>query len=370
MNTLSTVDPIVTPPPEAPRDARNVRLWWAFGIMLVLLVGATLGAAIIPIDYYALRPGSIRPTTDLIYVDGPEVHRPSGSISFPTVSLHKATLLDVVVGWLDEDTAVYSDDAILGDRDPDENRQFNQVLMDTSKLVATEVALEHLGYDVPITATGMTIVAVQDGFPADGKLQAGETIVAVDGTPIDDPDDLQTLLGKHGPGDAVVLQIEAAGSKTRREVRLELAAAPDDENRGVLGIQIQPRDLHYEFPFDVSIDSGDVGGPSAGLAFTLSLLDVLTPGELTGGETVTATGTIDEAGNVGPIGGVVQKIAAARDAGVDVFLVPADEYAEAAAHAGNIQVFAVATLDDALAALAKVGGNGLALGTPGEAVPS
>ena len=337
--------------------------------MVVLLTAATLAAALVPLPYYSLKPGQVRPTSTLIYVKGPEVYRPTSAVSFPTVSLSQATLLEAVTGWLDGDIAVYSREAVLGDRDADENRQFNQVLMDTSKLTATEVALERLGYDVTITATGMTIVDVEPDFPADGVLAPGETIVAVDGTRIDDPDDLQTLLAKHRPGDDTNLTIESVRGQ-RRSVSLRLVAAPDEPARGVLGVQIQPRDLRYDFPFDVSIDSGTVGGPSAGLAFTLGLIDVLTPGELTGGHAVAATGTIDEEGHVGPVGGVVQKIAAARASGVDVFLVPSDEYREALEHAGDVRVFEADTLEEALAALEKVGGAGLPLGNRREAVPS
>jgi PDZ domain-containing protein len=133
-----------------------------------------------------------------------------------------------------------------------------------------------------------------------------------------------------------------------------------------VGLVGTTRDLAIDLPFDVAIDAEDVGGPSAGLAFTLSVLDILTPGDLTGGERVATTGTIGFDGSVGPIGGIEQKTVAAREAGVDLFLVPAAEVEAARADAGSMRVVGVDDLADALAALDDVGGNALALGRPGD----
>jgi len=124
---------------------------------------------------------------------------------------------------------------------------------------------------------------------------------------------------------------------------------------------VQPRNVSYDFPVDVEIDTGDVGGPSAGLAFTLGILDDLTPGELTGGEAVAVTGTISPDGTVGPVGGTGQKAAAVRNAGIDTFLVPTADYEDAEARAGDVHVVPVDNVDEALAALADLGGNGLDL---------
>ena len=136
----------------------------------------------------------------------------------------------------------------------------------------------------------------------------------------------------------------------------------------LLGVNLATLHAGFDLPFKVDIESGDVGGPSAGLAFTLALLDVLTPGELTGGVPVAATGTMDSDGVVGPIGGMAQKIVTVKRAGAKVFLVPAEEYAEAKAHAGKLTIVKVHTIDDALAALSRIkGSNALALGRPGGA---
>jgi len=114
----------------------------------------------------------------------------------------------------------------------------------------------------------------------------------------------------------------------------------------------------FDLPFDVKIDTRGIGGPSAGLAFTLAIIDELTPGELTGGKNVAVTGTIDIDGTVGEVGGVVQKTAAVRNAGARLFLVPPGEFADASKHAGkNLKVVKVTTLADALKALADNGGE-------------
>jgi PDZ domain-containing protein len=126
----------------------------------------------------------------------------------------------------------------------------------------------------------------------------------------------------------------------------------------MVGVDVQTRDLKYEFPVDVGIDTGEVGGPSAGLAFTLAVLDVLTPGELTGGHRVAVTGTMGLDGRVGPVGGAAQKAITVRDAGYEVFLVPSDELAEVKAAVGDdLRVVAVDTLAEALHALDSLGGN-------------
>lgn len=362
------------PPPQPPAVARRGddrrRPRWGLIALGVVLIGFVIGAAAVPLPYYALRPGAVRDTEALISVNDTETFPSDGTISYTTVSLRQATLFGLLSGWIDQDVDVLPDEEVLGDRNAAENRQFNLELMDNSKQVATQVALEHLGYDVSVTASGETIVSVSPGMPAEGVLEVGDVIVAVDGERIDEPGDLSTMLGDNKPGDRVTVTIDPFGAGPERSIELTLAPAPDDAERGVMGVEVHPRDLDYEFPIDVEIDSGDVGGPSAGLAFTLGLLDDLTPGDLTGGVPVAVTGTIEEDGTVGPVGGTGQKAAAVRDAGIDVFLVPSADFEAAEAHAGDVEVIKVDTLDDALAALAEFGGNGLALPRVGETDPT
>src|ERR671911_18858 len=207
-------------------------------------------------------------------VDGAEVYASDGTISYTTVSLRQATLFGLASGWIDDDVDVVPRDEVLGGRDADENRTLNMQMMDTSKQVATQVALERLGHPVDVSITGETVVEVIPDMPADGVLE---------------------------PGDTITVQSPESGAE--RDVELALAADPDDPKRAIMGVRPSPSGVDFDFPFDVEIDTGDVGGPSAGLAFTLAIIDDLTPGDLTGGAKVAVTGTIAGDGSVGPVGG-------------------------------------------------------------------
>ena len=351
---------------DAQRRRRNRRRWWIAGTVSVMLIATVAAGLLIQLPYYALEPGSVRPTEEAITVTGTESFPSEGMVEFTTVAIRQITPFDAVVAWFDDDVEILSEDDLLGPRTAEENRQFNVQLMDTSKLDAVRVALVQLGYDVPINVTGQIVVEIGEGTPAEGVFELGDVIVSVNGTEIREVADLNDLLEPTRPGDEVVLGVERDGVEGVMDVPLVLGERPDGLEYGFIGVSLSPRDLVYDFPFEVEIDSGNVGGPSAGLAFTLSVLDVLTPGEITGGARVAVTGTIEADGTVGPVGGVEQKGAAVREAGIELFLVPVGEGESARSRAGaGVTVVEVATLDDALEALDELGGNALALGAPG-----
>jgi PDZ domain-containing protein len=202
------------------------------------------------------------------------------------------------------------------------------------------------------------VAGVDPDQPAAEVLEGGETIVAVDDQPLALGDDLVAEVREREPGDDVTLTVEAENGESRDET-VELGERPDAAGDAYLGIGVGTRDLEFDLPFQIEIDSGEVGGPSAGLAFTLAVLDVLTPGELTGGMEIATTGTINGLGEVGRVGGVAQKAAAVRGTDAALFLVPESELAEALAAAGDdLEVVGVADLEEALEALAELGGNG------------
>lgn len=355
-------DPATLPVGPSP----NPRSWWhrrralsVAAVSAVALVGLIAGAAVLPVPYVALRPGSVRPVSELVLIEGAPSYPPAQSIAFTTVSLGSTTLLEAFFGWVDDDVDVLPEDRVRGGRTSEENRRYNAQLMDTSKLVAITVALEHLGYTVPIRTTGTVVRQIVEGSPAEGALELDDVIVAVDGQPVDAPNRIGPLLQPGGPGASHVLTVERpAGSDTTLDVSINTMAAPDEPTRAVVGIAPEDRIVGFDFPIDVAIDSGDVGGPSAGLAFTLALIDVLTPGELTGGRRVAVTGTMSLSGAVGPVGGGAQKAVTVRNAGYDMFLVPSEEYEEVRTTVGDdLQVIAVDTLGDALDALASLGGT-------------
>ena len=347
--------------PAAPTVARRPRRrrWIALVVVLVVLVFAVLGASLVPVPYVALRPGSTRPVSEKVLVEGAPSYSPQESIAYTTVGIGSVTLFEALAGWLDDDVDVIPEAAVRGDRSEAENRRYNAQLMDTSKLVAIAVALERLGEDVDIRTSGTVVRSMMEGSPASEVLEIDDVIVAVDGAPVDEPDEIGTLLQAGGPGATHTLTVERpAGTDSRVDVEVATVAAGDDPERAMIGIAPEDRIIGADLPVDVTIDSGTVGGPSAGLAFTLAVLDVLTPGELTGGHRVAATGTMNLDGTVGPIGGGAQKGITVRDSGYEVFLVPEIEVDEVQEAVGDdVEVIGVGTLEDALEALDSLGGN-------------
>jgi PDZ domain-containing protein len=361
-----------------PSRPRRRWLWLAVPLVLVAL---TIGWAVTwQLPYYAIAPGSARQVNDLIQPPSDHRYPPRGQVFLTTVSLHRVTPLEGFYGWLRRDIDVVPQDQILPPATkPSQLQQANFQAMDESKQVAAVVAMRRLGYTVSEHGEGAGVQQVVPKSPADGHVKAGEVITAIDGKPVQLSDEVVSAIGRHKPGDVLRLEVDHGDGKTRRNEEVQLGAAPEDRstcqnpaqagrpatagNIACLGVRLQTKGLKFDFPFVVNVDSAGIGGPSAGLAFTLGILDALRPGELTGGHRIAVTGTISLDGTVGPVGGVVQKTAAVKAAGIGLFLVPPDEYALAKAHAGKkLKVVKVATLDDALTALSQQGGDVSALG--------
>jgi Lon-like protease len=372
MLPLASAPPGVTTEDDAAPTVRR-RRWIALVVAVGLLVSAVIGAAILEVPYVALSPGMARPVAEQVLVDGAPSYPPAESIAYTTVSVGSATLLEALAGWLDDDVDVLPESLVRGDRSEDENRRYNAQLMDTSKLTAVAVALEYLGEDVEIRTTGVVVRNIAEGTPAADELERDDVIVEVDGEAVDVPDEIGGLLQVGGVGASHTLTVERpAGSTNRVSIDVTTVAAPNDPERAIVGItELEERFVEFDFPIDVTIDSGTVGGSSAGLAFTLAVLDVLTPGELTGGHRVAVTGTMALDGTVGPVGGGAQKAISVRDADYEVFLVPSDEVDEVRDAVGDdVEVMAVDTLDEALEALDSLGGNAASLLTAGDGGPA
>lgn len=333
---------------------RRRLLLWASSAFIVAVVAAAL---FIRLPYYTLSPGSSRATEPLIMVENAQTYENDGAVDFLTVSLRQATSAELFVAWIDSAIEVESRDELFGRKSENENREINLRMMSDSKDSATFQALTRLGYTIPSSGTGAVIASVQPDGPTSGVLNAGEVIVAIDDVAITMNDQLVALVGASTPGTLRQLSVERLDGTDRRVVPVTIGARPDDPSRGYLGVSTFTRDLTFDFPVTVTIDSGTVSGPSAGLAFTLGLLDVLTPGSLTGGQHIAATGTMDLNGQVGPVGGVHQKVVAARRAGATLMLVPSDELDEARSVAGGLRIEPADTLDQALAVLATLGGG-------------
>jgi len=213
------------------------------------------------------------------------------------------------------------------------------------------VALRELGYEVDSEPEGALVVAVASDAPAAGKLEATDVIVGVDGDEVRTPDDLRRLIARRDVGETVRLRVRSGEST--RSVEVGTTASPDDPERPIVGIQVE-QFAEIDVPIDVEIDLGNVGGPSAGLAFALDVVEELRGG-VDGGHRVAATGELRLDGSVAPVGGVAQKTIGARRAGADVFLVPAgDNAAVARRNADGLRVIAVESFQQALQALATL----------------
>jgi PDZ domain-containing protein len=241
-----------------------------------------------------------------------------------------------------------------------EDQIVNQQAMDDSKLAATVVAFREVGYPVTPTGDGAFVEQVEKGFPASNLLRQGDVITGVDGKPVNVAGDLTPILSSSPIGTAVTLTVRRGHGGAVDTVNTTLGRNKDDTSRGYLGIQVSTSNQGLKLPFGVNINSGQVIGPSAGLAWTLGLIDRLTPGDLTGGKKVAVTGTMSLDGTVGPIGGVDQKMATVKRAGVKEFLIPKGtskaEVREVRKIAGHdVKVYEVGTIADALKILAPKG---------------
>lgn len=316
------------------------------------------------LPYFALGPGSVRDTAGLIDSDGETFDPGEVGVAFPTVSVSgRVTVWQLLAGWLDPEVDIVREELILQGRTPEQSQQFNLQQMDDAKDVAIKVALSELGQ---AEGFGAEVVEVVAESPAAEVLAPGDVIVAVNGADIRSSTALVEAIVALEPGTTVDLGVVRGADRSSPDPPTENVTAvltdnPDRPGAAFFGVRVQTYFV-VTYPHDIAIDSGQVGGPSAGLAFALGVLDLLTPGDLTGGQEVVATGTIQPNGAVGPIGGLKHKVDAARNSGADIFLVPgsqrADELEEAERRArGDVEIVPVSSLDEALAALAERGGR-------------
>ncbi len=345
---------------------RLSRLWWFTGPILALLVGAVVVVSVMQVPYVVLSPGSARSVEPLVTVSqkpgGPEVVEDAASddLLYVTVaSTVEPSGIEAVLGWIRGTSQVEPSKPFLGQQTSEENRALNLALMTDSQQKAKVVALERLGYEVGRTPIGAFLEDVDPSYPAAAVLKPGMTVVEAGGEPVRTRDDLVAAITERKPGDEIELSVVPLKGSEPVAVTAELGERAGQPGVAALGVSTVDRS-NFEFPIDIRIDTGKVGGPSAGLAFTLAILDRLTPGSLTGGDRMAVTGTIELDGSVGPVGGVAHKTEAAIGEGAVVFLVPPEEYEQAKAAArGRIEIEQVSTLDEALAALVAHGGEPL-----------
>ena len=322
------------------------------GLVAALLVGALLAASSVQVGYYAVSPGPVGFVNDFVTTPDPADRGSSGELLFLTVQIEPVSALEYLGATLNGEVDLKRREQVRPQGvSSEEHHMLSLDQIDESKQTAVFVALSRLGRDVDLTGAGALVADVAPASPAAAALVPGDIIVAVDGTAVEFAGDVIAALAGRRPGDSIVLGVDRDGQSV--EATVTLGASPGEPTRAFLGVSLETVDLEVDIPDDVAIETRNVGGPSAGLMFTLGIIDALTADDLTRGHRIAGTGTIRLDGDVGPIGGVRQKVIAARDAGAGYVLVPTGNLADALDAAGDdIEVVAVDTVDDALGFLA------------------
>lgn len=347
----SAPDPAVEPPGEARRMTR--RGWTLVVSGALFLIFVVLGS-VVPVPFVAISPG---PTYDtlgrdaagnpVIQVTGHDTFQTTGELRMTTVSLHDGVTLFQGLGfWASGRYALAPREEYFKPGETNEQvKQENIQQLQDSQTNAQVAALRKLGYPVKVLAK-----QIVSGSPADHVLSPGDKLITVNGKKIVEAADVRAALAGTLPGQTVQITFQSDG-QPERTVPLTLAARPD-RKEGFIGLTAVDR---ADAPFTVNISLQDVGGPSAGLMFTLAIIDRLQSGDLAGGRHIAGTGEITETGEVDPIGGISFKVVGAREAGATDFLVPEHNCAEAKSNApAGLNLIKVSTLDDALAQLANL----------------
>lgn len=297
----------------------------------------------IEIGYQARSAGPVSDASDIIVTEGVETYPPKGELLMLTVIGQDVNVFEAVIAVFDPTIDLVEKSAFRRPGETDEQYR-NRVLeqMDDSNFRSVAVALEYLGYEM--VPTEVVVNEVLDGVPAEGVIERGDTILSLNGSEISSVEQLRNALEGLEPGEVVSMTVDRQGSIVDLEVELiEHTERPGDPMIGVtIGELTEP-------PFPVSIEAGDIGGPSAGLMHTLAIIDTLTEGELTAGRVIAGTGTIAIDGTVGIIGSIRQKVVGAEAAGAEFILVPAAQYELAlTAEFETIEIVPVSTLDEAI----------------------
>jgi len=373
--TLFSDDDPALQAPESTRVAppRRVIVGWAAIAVAVVLA---LVLALVPAPFVIEQPGPVyntlgtdqqvgaKPADDakpLISIPGQKTYPTDGSLDLLTVSVvgnpdQRPSWLEIVGSWFQPSKAVLPIDTVFppGTTTEQSNAE-NAALMVDSQQDAIAAALNQLGYTFP---ENVAVKQLIKGTPAAEVLKVGDEITSVNGTTVTSVDALRAAVKANGTGKPAELGIVRDGAATT------VSLTPiESQGQVVLGIGAG---MDYTFPFDVKIQLDNVGGPSAGQMFALGIMDKLTPDSLTGGKRIAGTGTIDNAGQIGPIGGIRQKMYAARDTGkASYFLAPASNCDEVSGHIpAGLHVFAVKTLADSLKVLKAVREGSSTAGLP------
>ena len=326
----------------------------------LLFVGALAliawAAVVVPMPFATFEPVPARSVADILDIDGPELAPLSEELLFTVVLVRQPSAVGTVDVLLDDTRDLTLVQTIVPPGiDEDRFVEFQERLFRESVRAAIAVGLRTAERDVDVSGEGARVIATLPGTPAAEVLQEEDVITAVNDEPVSLASELATILGGFDPGTEVALTVRRDGEELTETIEVSPLAEVEDVGRPGIGVAVVTVDLEIEVPADVELapEAEMIGGPSAGLMLALSVYDAATDDDLTAGRVVAGSGTIDLAGNVGPVSGIAQKVQGALDADADVFLVPealADEARDAAPD--DLEVIAVGSLEAAIAALA------------------
>lgn len=324
------------------RPARWPVVLAAVIVILAILIG--VGASV-TLPYYSFSPGPAFEVDDLVTLDNSDPI--DGEFYMLTISLSQVSVIEYGLAQIDRSVDIIPREAVRPVGQSDEQyRARNRLSMEESKTNSVFVALNHLGYDVTVTGDGVLVAGLTEGSPVEGILLLDDVIIKVDGVPVTTAGELTSLISNQQVGDEIVLDLIRDGQPVA--VTATLIQHVTDPGRPMVGFLATTDNWSYTSPIDIQIDTTNVGGPSAGLMYTLTLIDLLSDDDLAAGRVIAGTGTIDLNGAVGPIGGIRQKVVSAEATGADVMFVPADNWDELEGFEVDIELVRVETYLDAL----------------------
>jgi PDZ domain-containing protein len=343
--TRITRPSLLSPQMEDENTQPRSSSWPLFLIGALFALGVlSIVAWNIELPYLAYSAGPVSDAADSVVAEEIDLYPPEGELLMLTVVSQDVNIFEAAIAGVDPTVDLIRKEAVRRAGETDEEYR-SRVLdqMDDSNFRAIAVALDYLGYEMIPTGV-VSINSVLEDVPAASVLEAGDTIRAVQGARVTTVNDVTSALEGLEPGDVISVTVERNG--TQVEVEVELAEKDDEPGAPLIGIGLGEL---TETPFPISIQAGDVGGPSAGMMHTIAIIDSLTQGELTGGRVISGTGTIQADGTVGNIGGIRQKVVGAEAAGAEYILVPQGNYETAlSAERDTIEIVPVASLDDAI----------------------
>jgi PDZ domain-containing protein len=321
---------------------------------LVVLAAALVILVTRSSDQYLEIPDEAHPLEGLVKVPAAKPQNDGGDIYYVDVVQKRASLLESLIPAFRPDGSTLIDRERFIEPGISEKERFELAIADMklSQTIASIVALRALGHRIPVRLGGVRVVAVTSDSHAVGLLKPDDVIVAAEGERVRDREDLSAILAEHRPGDVVRIRIRRG--KVRRAFAIRTTSDEHDPQRPIIGV-LPIQALDVRMPFRIRFNLGEVGGPSAGLAFALELLEKRGR-DVDHGYKVAATGAIQLDGTVTRIGGVKQKTIGARKADVDVFLVPVDgdNARDAQRYAEGLRIIPVESFQQALRALATL----------------